>query len=84
MALVYLGIEPSPPAPDGAGDHAEMVSSGHGCGVSDVGTLSPMNLLRLALVWTAASVPVSVIAGAFLAAGGADAPRRTATVPASR
>jgi hypothetical protein len=61
-----------------------MVISGHGSPMSDVGTLCLVNLLRLVLVWTAASVPVSVVAGAFLAAGDAEAARRPATVPTSR
>lgn len=52
--------------------------------MSDVGTLWLVNLIRLALVWAAASVPVSIVTGALLAAGGADGARRPATVPTSR
>jgi len=61
-----------------------MVSPGHGSPVSDLGSLGLVNLLRLVLVWAAASVPVSVVTGAILAAGGADGARRPAAVPTTR
>lgn len=52
-----------------------MVTSGDGSAVSDVRRVRGVNLLRLLLVWTAVSVPVSLAAGSFLAAGGAGDPR---------
>lgn len=52
--------------------------------MSDLGTLWPMNLLRLLALWTAVSVPVSVAAGSFLAAGNRCCSRRPLPIRASR
>jgi hypothetical protein len=62
----------------------KMVTSGHGSSLSDLGSVGPMNLLRLLAVWTAISVPVSVAAGSFLAAGNRCAARRPVPVRTSR
>ncbi|MGV3758075.1 MAG: hypothetical protein ACO1PW_00840 [Actinomycetota bacterium] len=43
-----------------------------------------MNLLRLLAAWTAISVPVSVAAGSFLAAGSRCCARRPLAVRTSR
>jgi|GEM_PF-4885776 len=63
---------------------SKMVTSGHGSEVSDLGSLWPMNLLRVLAVWTAVSVPVSVAAGSFLAAGNRCSARRPLPVRTSR
>lgn len=52
--------------------------------MSDLGSLWPMNLLRLVALWTVVSVPVSVAAGSFLAAGNRSCGRRPVPVRTSR